>query len=250
MSINLWAATSDGQIANYNSNTGTWKSYDISSTSLFADPKSATSVYYTNSDGSVIYADPSTGTSTTMPTKVSGGNPGTPPFQAKMISIGALSTLWAIDFNGTWARYNSADKSWDPYTGQQSYIFAGAINPGACYYIDENNAVNWRNVNENRNESFPGLKASQVTANRCNPPYAIGMDSTLSSWDEDNSTWINYPEVECQSIFADPKNACRCYLVTLSGTVQLYCTSAQSVVMEFPGITASQISTGDLCNRG
>jgi L-arabinonolactonase len=250
MSTTLWAATTDGQIANYSSATGTWKTYDYSTTSIFADPKNASSLYYTNADGQVVLLDVETNKSTVYPTTVSGGNPGTPPMKAKMISVGGQNTLWVIDSNGTWARYSTGTKSWDPYTGQQTFIFAGSVAPGACYYIDENAAVNWRNVNDNKNMTYPGLLATAVTANRCNPPYAIGEDGTLNSWDEEASSWINYPSVACQSIFADPKNACRCYFVTPSGAVCLYCTSAKSVIQEFPNIVATQISAGDLCNQG
>ena len=76
----------------------------------------------------------------------------------------SANRLWAIQENGSWTRWAPAPYSrWDLYSEKRKFIFADPTTGQACYYIDPDGTVHWRNVDRNENESFPGIQATAIS---------------------------------------------------------------------------------------
>ncbi len=71
--------------------------------------------------------------------------------------------MWAIQENGVWARWAPEYSRWDTYSENRQFIFADPATGQACYYVDPDGSVHWRNVDQNKNKSFSGIKAVQIS---------------------------------------------------------------------------------------
>ncbi len=65
--------------------------------------------------------------------------------------------------NGVWARWAPEYSRWDIYSENRKFIFADPATGQACYYVDQDGSVHWRNVDKNENRSFPGIEATIIS---------------------------------------------------------------------------------------
>ena len=86
-----------------------------------------------------------------------------PGIHATIISVGGDGRLWAIQENGVWARWAPEYSRWDIYSENRRFIFADSTTGQACYFVNPDGSVHWRNVDKNENESLPGIGAIQCS---------------------------------------------------------------------------------------
>lgn len=158
------------------------------------------------------------------------------------MSISVSKRLWAIQENGTWARWAPEYKRWDLYSEQRKYIFADPTTGEACYFVNPDGSVNWRNVDRNQNKTFPGINAKEISVGGSNRLWAIQENGVWARWAPEYSRWDVYSE-QVKNIFADPTTEQACYYIDMSGNVH-WRNVDMDVIRDFPGIKAKEISIG------
>ena len=71
--------------------------------------------------------------------------------------------VWAIQKNGVWARWAPEYSRWDIYSENRKFIFADPTTDQACYYVNPDRSVRWRNIDKNENKGLPGIEAIQIS---------------------------------------------------------------------------------------
>ena len=79
------------------------------------------------------------------------GNPG--PGAGGTAGGSSLSRhrIWAIQSNGIWTRWAPEYSRWDIYSERKNFIFADPTTGQACYFVEPDGSVGWRNVDRNQN---------------------------------------------------------------------------------------------------
>jgi hypothetical protein len=152
------------------------------------------------------------------------------------MSISVSKRLWAIQTNGVWARWAPEFKRWDLYSEQRKYIFAHPTTGEACYFVNPDGTVNWRNVDRNQNKTFPGINAREISVGGNSRLWAIQENGVWARWAPEFSRWDIYSE-QMNYICADPTTPQACYFVNPSGNV-MWRNVDQNQNEAFPGITA------------
>ncbi len=158
------------------------------------------------------------------------------------MSISVSKRLWAIQENGVWARWAPEFKRWDRYSEQRKYIFADPTTGEACYFVNPDGSVNWRNVDQNENKTYPGINATEISVGGNSRLWAIQENGVWARWAPEYSRWDIYSE-KMKNIFADPTTEQACYYIDLNGNVH-WRNVDQNINKDFPGITAKEISIG------
>ncbi|MBL0908200.1 hypothetical protein G5645_09350 [Pectobacterium carotovorum] len=150
--------------------------------------------------------------------------------------------LWAITDNGVWTRWAPEYKRWDIYSEKRSFIFADPTTGEACYYIDPDSSVHWRNVDKDRNEGFPGIKANVISVGGNSRLWAITDNGVWTRWAPEYKRWDIYSEKRI-FIFADPTTGEACYYTDPDGSVH-WRNVDKDRNEGFPGIKGKIISVG------
>ncbi|ELP5685415.1 hypothetical protein QTT33_004479 [Salmonella enterica] len=72
--------------------------------------------------------------------------------------------LWAVAQDDVWTRWAPEFSRWDKYSEKRAFICADPATGEACYYVDPDGSVHWRNVDQNINKAFPGISAKMIIA--------------------------------------------------------------------------------------
>jgi hypothetical protein len=148
----LWAIQQNGVWTRYAPELSRWDIYSETRLQIAADPTTPSACYYIDPDGSVHWRDVDHNV-----------NKNLPGIGAQAISVGGSNRLWAIQKNGVWARYAPELSRWDLYSETRLAIAADPTTPSACYYIDPDGSVHWRDVDKNVNKSLPGIVAKAIS---------------------------------------------------------------------------------------
>lgn len=152
------------------------------------------------------------------------------------MSISVSKRLWAIQTNGIWARWAPEYQRWDIYSEQRKFIFADPSTGEACYFINPDGSVHWRNVDKNQNEDFPGIIANVISVGGNNRLWAIQENGIWARWAPEYHRWDIYSE-HMKYIFADPSTQQACYFIAMDGSVH-WRNVDQNQNKDFPGIRA------------
>jgi len=71
--------------------------------------------------------------------------------------------LWAIQANGIWTRWAPEFNRWDIYSEARLDIAADPKTGQACYFVNPDGSVHWRNVDQNVNKDLPGISAKRIS---------------------------------------------------------------------------------------
>ncbi|KHT24450.1 MULTISPECIES: hypothetical protein [Pectobacterium] len=227
----LWAITDNGVWTRWAPEYKRWDIYSEKRSFIFADPTTGEACYYIDPDSSVHWRNVD-----------KDRNEGFPGIKANVISVGGNSRLWAITDNGVWTRWAPEYKRWDIYSEKRSFIFADPTTGEACYYIDPDGSVHWRNVDKDRNESFPGIKAKVISVGGDNRLWAITDNGVWTRWAPEYKRWDIYSEKR-SFIFADPTTGEACYYTDPDGSVH-WRNVDKDRNEGFPGIKGKIISVG------
>ena len=122
---------------------------------LLADPTTGSAVYFLKSDGTVGYRNVDQNINKTFP-----------GIKAKQIAVGKNGRLWAITADGRWARWAPAPYTrWDVYNDLDNRVelVGDPDSEGGIYFRKSDGSVGFRNVDQNINKTFPGIKATDLT---------------------------------------------------------------------------------------
>ncbi|MEW6497708.1 MAG: hypothetical protein AB1589_35175 [Cyanobacteriota bacterium] len=150
--------------------------------------------------------------------------------------------LWVIQQNGVWTRWAPEYSRWDIYSETRLQIAADPSTPSACYFINPDGSVHWRDVDGDVNKSFPGITAQAISVGGDNRLWAIQQNGVWTRWAPEYSRWDIYSETRLQ-IAADPSTPSACYFINPDGSVHWRDVDGD-VNKSFPGITAQAISVG------
>jgi len=156
--------------------------------------------------------------------------------------MGINNRVWAIQKNGAWARWAPEYSRWDTYSESRQFIFADPSTGQACYYVDPDGTVHWRNVDQNVNKSFPGINATMISVGGDNRLWAIQKNGAWARWAPEYSRWDTYSENR-QFILADPATGQACYYVDPDGSVH-WRNVDRNENKKFSGIKTVQVSVG------
>jgi hypothetical protein len=159
-----------------------------------------------------------------------------------IMSHSSSGRLWAIQQNDVWTRWAPEYSRWDIYSETRLQIAADPSTPSACYFINPDGSVHWRNVDANVNKSFPGIVAKAISVGGDNRLWAIQQNGVWTRWAPEYSRWDIYSETRLQ-IAADPSTPSACYFINPDGSVHWRNVDA-NVNKSFPGIVAKAISVG------
>jgi len=238
----LWAIQENGVWARWAPEYSRWDIFSENVSEIAADPSTPSACYFINSDGSVHWRD------------VDGNvNESFPGITAKAISVGGSNRLWAIQENGVWARWAPEYSRWDIFSENVSEIVADPSTPSACYFINSDGSVHWRDVDGNANkggfakyaptnEGFPGITAKAISVGGNNRLWAIQENGVWTRWAPEHSRWDIFSE-KVSEIAADPSTPSASYFINPDGSVHWRDVDG-NVNKNFPGITAKAISVG------
>jgi L-arabinonolactonase len=150
--------------------------------------------------------------------------------------------LWAIQQDGVWTRWAPEHSRWDIYSETRLQIAADPSTPSACYFINPDGSVHWRDVDNDVNESFPGISAKEISVGGDNRLWAIQANGVWTRWAPEHSRWDIYSETRLQ-IAADPSTSSASYFINPDGSVH-WRDVDNNVNKSFPGISAQAISVG------
>ncbi|MDJ0621077.1 MAG: hypothetical protein QNJ63_30800 [Calothrix sp. MO_192.B10] len=154
----------------------------------------------------------------------------------------STNRIWAIQDNGVWTRWAPEYSRWDIYSESRKFIFADPTTGQACYYIDPDGSIHWRNVDKNENKSFPGIRATVISVGGDGRLWAIQENGVWTRWAPEYSRWDIYSESR-KFIFADPTTGQACYYIDPDGSVH-WRNVDKNENKSFPGIRATQVSVG------
>ncbi|WP_437615464.1 hypothetical protein WMF20_18605 [Sorangium sp. So ce834] len=231
MSGRIWAIQTNGIWTRWAPEYQRWDVYSEKRAYLAADPTTGQACYYIDPDASVHWRNVD-----------QNQNKSFPGITAKQISVGGGNRLWAIQSNGVWTRWAPEHQRWDVYSEKRAYVAADPTTGQACYYIDLDGSVHWRNVDQNQNKSFPGITAKQISVGGDNRLWAIQSNGIWTRWAPEHQRWDLYSETRT-SIAADPTTGQACYYIDPDGAAH-WRNVDQNQTKDFPGITAKQISVG------
>lgn len=227
----IWAITEDGSWARWAPDLNCWEIYSEKRQFIFADPTTDQACYYINLYGSVHWRNVDKDKTISFPGIV-----------ATAISVGGNNRLWAIRENGCWARWAPDLGNWEYYPEKRRFIFADPTTEEACYYIDEEGTVFWRNIDKNDDKIFPGINAKMITVSGDNRLWAIQENGQWARWAPDLERWEVYSEKR-RFIFGSPESGSTCYYVNKNGTVH-WRNIHKDMERKYPGITATMVSVG------
>ncbi len=227
----LWAIRENGCWSRWAPDLNRWEDYDESRYFIFADPTTGEACYYVNQDGSVHWRN--------IDKDQDHSYYG---IQAMMISVGGNNRLWAIQRNGHWARWAPDLAQWQTYSEKRKFIFADPKTDEACYYVDPDGSVHWRNIDQNEERHFPGIEAKVISVGGDNRLWAIDERGNWARWAEDLGRWEIYSEKRT-FIFAYPESQSTCYYTNPDGSVH-WRNVDKDMERAFPGIKAYMISLG------
>jgi L-arabinonolactonase len=225
VSKRLWAIQGNGAWARWAPEYKRWDHYSEQRKFIFADPSTGEACYFVNPDGTVHWRNVDRNQ-----------NKKFPGIKAKSVAVGGSSRLWAIKDNGVWARWAPEYKRWDHYSEQRKFIFADPTTGQACYFVNPDGTVHWRNVDRNQNKTFPGIKAKEISVGGDNSLWAIQENGVWARWASKYNRWDIYSEHRGH-IFADPSTGEACYFVNSDGSVQ-WRNVDKNQNKTFPGIKA------------
>jgi hypothetical protein len=232
--IGLWALKDNGVVSLWIPKLSRWVDIDSEeSRFIFADPLVAGAYYFIKQDGTIGWYNVDT-----QEDKSFSG------ITATQISDGGNERLWAIESAGNWTRWAPEYTRWDWYSEHRKFIFADPSTQEACYYVDPDGSVHWRDVDTDTNKSYPGITANQVSVGGNGQIWALKEDGSVARWLTATSNWVNVNiGIQCKYIFADPTTGSAYYYVDSQGSV--YWHNADTPQTKgFPFITAKQISIG------
>ncbi|MPY24569.1 hypothetical protein [Shewanella sp. YLB-07] len=227
----VWAIQAGGVWARWAPEFSRWDVFSEIRKFIFADPKSGQACYYVDPDGSVHWRNVDRNENMSFA-----------GISADIISVGGSNRLWAIQENGIWARYAPVFERWDVFSEQRKFIFADPTTEQACYYVDPDGSVHWRNVDKNENQSFPGIKAREISVGGDNRLWAIQENGIWARWAPELARWDIYSELR-QFIFAAPDTGQACYFVDPNGSVHWRNVDLNENY-DFVGLKATQCSVG------
>ncbi|MBZ8182289.1 hypothetical protein [Oscillatoria salina] len=227
----LWAIQEDGRWTRWAPEYRRWDLYSEPRKDIFADPTTGEACYFVNPDGSVGWRNVDRDKNETFP-----------GIKAVKITVGGDNRLWAIQENGRWTRWAPEYRRWDLYSEFRKDIFADPTTGEACYFVNPDGSVGWRNVDRDKNETFPGIKAVKITVGGDNRLWAIQEDGRWTRWAPEYRRWDLYSEAR-KDIFADPTTGEACYFVNPDGSLG-WRNVDRDKNETFPGIKALQISVG------
>ncbi|MFT5821736.1 MAG: L-arabinonolactonase [Crocinitomix sp.] len=227
----LWAIREDGRWARWAPGLNQWGNYSEQRAFIFADPTNPEACYYIDPDGSVHHRN----IDQDFDIHYNG-------ILAKVISVGGNKRLWAIDNVGCWARWAPDLRQWQTYSEKRKFIFADPKSEEACYYINPDSSVHWRNIDKGEDRSYPGIKAVMISVGADNSLWAIQKNGKWARWAPDLGHWETYFEKR-EFIFADPLSESICYYADPNGSVYWRNVDLEEE-REFPGIKAIMVSVG------
>ena len=227
----LWAIREDGRWSRWAPDLNKWENYTEKRLFIFADPTTPEACFYVDPDGSVHHRNVDQNFNTPYP-----------GISAKMISVGGDNRLWAITERGNWARWAPDLNQWQTFSEERSYIFADPTTPEACYYVNTDGSVHWRNIDQDEDRDYPGIKAEMITVGADNRLWAIQKNGRWARWAPDLGHWETYFERRA-FIFADPLSQSTCYYTDLDGSVHWRNIDLDEE-RTFSGIAAAIISVG------
>ncbi|MDJ6368537.1 hypothetical protein LEA60_25760 [Salmonella enterica] len=227
----LWAVAQNGVWARWAPEFSRWDHYSEERAFICADPTTGEACYYVDPDGSVHWRNVDKDINKTFP-----------GISAKMITVGGDNRLWAVKQDGVWARWAPEFSRWDHYSEERAFICADPTTGEACYYVDPDGSVHWRNVDKDINKTFPGISAKMITVGGDNRLWAVTQDGVWARWAPEFSRWDHYSE-ERAFICADPTTGEACYYVDPDGSVH-WRNVDKDINKTFPGISAKMITAG------
>ncbi len=157
-------------------------------------------------------------------------------------SVQAWKRLWAIQTNGVWTRHAPELERWDGYSEVRQVVVADPDTPEACYFINPDGTVNWRNVDRNINKSLPGIYAKAISVGANGRVWAIQTNGVWARHAPEYNRWDVYSESRLD-IAADPRDTSSCYFINPDYSVQWRNVDANQNV-SFPGVQAKRLSAG------
>ncbi len=227
----LWAIRENGCWSRWATDLNQWENYSEARKFIFADPDTEEACYYVNPDGSVHWRNVDQDKDCHYPGLV-----------AKMVSVGGNSRLWAIQENGDWARWAPDLDSWQVYSEKRKFIFADPATEEACYYIDLEGNVHWRNIDQDEDRYYPGIKAEIISVGADGRLWAIQKNGRWARWAPDLGKWQAFFE-QREFIFADPSSTSTCYYADFDGSVHWRNIDLDEE-RTYPGIKALMVSVG------
>lgn len=155
----LWAITADGALARWApAPHERWDVYggtfDMRSY-LVGDPRSEGGIFFIQPDGAVAFREVDQGIDRTFPN-----------VNSQRIAVGQNGRLWTITAQG-WARWAPAPyERWDIYNDDldgRVQLVGDPRSEGGIYFLKSDGTVGFRNVDENVNQTFPGILATELT---------------------------------------------------------------------------------------
>ncbi|MEH1881704.1 hypothetical protein [Nostoc sp.] len=150
--------------------------------------------------------------------------------------------LWAIQENGVWTRWAPEYSRWDIFSETRLAIAADPTTSSASYYIDPDGSVHWRDVDNNVNKDFPGIKAKAISVGGANRLWAIQENGVWARWAPEYTRWDIFSETRL-AIAADPTTSSASYYIDPDGSVH-WRDVDNNVNKNFPGVNAKAISVG------
>jgi len=234
LSGRLWAIQQNGVWARWAPEFSRWDIYSETRLEIAADPSTSSACYFIDLDSSVHWLDVDQNVNKSFPGIV-----------AKAISVGGDNRLWAIQQNGVWTRWAPEPYiRWDIYSETRLQIVADPSTPSACYFINPDGSVHWRNVDLDINTSFPGIVAKAISVGGNGRLWAIQQNGVWARWAPEFSRWDIYSETRL-AIAADLSTESACYFINPDGSVH-WRDVDRDINTSFPGIVAKAISVGDL----
>ena len=227
----IWAIQENGVWSRWAPEFSRWDIFSELRKFIFADPTTGEACYYVDPNGSVHWRNVD-----------QNENMDFPGIEANMVSVGGSNRLWAVQKNGVWARWAPEFSRWDIFSETRKFIFADPKTQQACYYVDPDGSVHWRNVDKNENKSFPGIKADSIAVGGDERLWAIQENGVWARWAPEFSRWDVFSETR-KFIFADPTTQQACYYVDPDGSVH-WRNVDKNENQKYPGIKANIISVG------
>ena len=133
---------------------------------------------------------------------------------------------------------------WNAGTGTEvrQVVVADPDTHEACYFINPDGSVNWRNVDRNTNKSFPGIYAKAISVGANGRVWAIQTNGVWARHAPEYNRWDVYSESRLD-IAADPRDTSSCYFINPDYSVQWRNVDA-SQNASFPGVQAKRLSAG------
>ncbi|MDZ8226799.1 MULTISPECIES: hypothetical protein [unclassified Nostoc] len=159
------------------------------------------------------------------------------------------SSPWAIIQNTfSWARWAPAPfLRWDFYNDLDNRVqlVGDPTTKSAVYFLKSDGSVGYRNVDQNINETFPGITAKQIAVGQSGRLWAITTDGRWARWaPAPFLRWDIYNDLDNRvQLVGDPLSEGGIYFRKSNGSVG-YRNVDQNINKTFPGITAKQIAVG------